>query len=118
MEVQSPRKSERSNKGVPPKRFVDMEEVLGKNSVPAGSAATNNTAVSSPGQPGGSKSDSRTSQADFARIVADMQKEMMRQIGAVNKNLQNLIVAQKEQTAASIASLHQEIQMVSQNAAL
>lgn len=109
MAEQSPRTSDRSNKGVPPKRFVDME----KNS--AAAVVTGSQQLSTNAQPGGSKTQPQPPQVNILRLVADMQKEMMTQIGAVHTNLQSLIVAQTEETATNIATLKQQIQLVSQS---
>lgn len=108
MAEQSPRTSDRSNKGVPPKRFVDME----KNS--AAAVVTGSQQLSTNAQPGGSKTQPQPPQVNILRLVADMQKEMMTQIGAVHTNLQSLIVAQTEETATNIATLKQQILLVSQ----
>lgn len=116
MEEQPPRTSDRSNKGVPPKRF---DPPGGGQSPAAPIVQASNSAGQTPSNivpppPQGGNKAAQTSaiQPDLYRILADMQKEMMKQINSVNNNLNSLITTQNMQTNASIASLQQEIQAV------
>ncbi|XP_075157655.1 uncharacterized protein LOC142230922 [Haematobia irritans] len=97
---ESPRKSERTTKGIPPKRFeqpVNME-----NSPSAPSSAASNQQILTHQQQG--------NQTDVMQALASMQRQMAQQMTTVQK----LIAAQGEQTATKIANLQKEIATVSE----
>ncbi|XP_073813433.1 uncharacterized protein [Musca autumnalis] len=102
---QTPRQSERPNKGKAPKRY-EMEDDATTNS-PATTSRQELSAEMAATTP---TQDTDRQQPDILKALANMQKEMTKQINAVQK----VINTQKEQTAASIKSLQKEIKAVAE----
>ncbi|XP_073829654.1 uncharacterized protein [Musca autumnalis] len=102
---QTPRQSERSNKGKAPKRY-EMEDDATTNS-PATTSRQELSAEMAATTP---TKDTDRQQTDILKALPNMQKEMTKQIHAVQK----VINTQKEQTAASIKSLQKEIKAVAE----
>lgn len=105
---ETPRTSERPNKGVAPKRYeMEAEGKVNSPKPTTQQQLTTNMAAPSPAVLN-TDSQQRSPQPDIMQVLANMQREMMKQISAV----QQLIVTQRDQTTASITSLQKEIKSV------